>query len=137
MRKIVRRVGLLGLATLLLLEVVLQIGSVVVWLTHDAGSGAVQTDRSVVLCIGDSFTFGLGASDEQHRPYPTQSYPAQLQRVLDRRAPDTWHVVNRGFPGMTSRELLLRWATSYVVIALLAPRLAEFALCLRLHAAFR
>ena len=52
-----------------------------------------------ILCVGDSFTAGLGASHDT-------SYPAHLDRVLRRNNPDMRFVVyNCGIPGQISSEL--------------------------------
>jgi len=52
-----------------------------------------------ILCVGDSVTFGLGAPRDQ-------SYPAQLERLLNRTYTNRQFVViNRGRPGMNSWEL--------------------------------
>jgi len=58
--------------------------------TIGAGEGAV------VLCVGDSHTFGL--------PLPeSESYPSQLQAVLDaRHGEDAFRVVNLGIPSVNS-----------------------------------
>lgn len=45
--------------------------------------------KSVVLCLGDSVTFGYGVADDE-------TYPAMLQRALDREAPDGFTVLNAG-----------------------------------------
>lgn len=79
----------------------LQVVALVNWAT--AGRESVASgDRRTILCVGDSFTFGLGAEQPE-----LNAYPAHLQRLLDDRAPDTWHVVNGGFPGRSSRDVLL------------------------------
>jgi lysophospholipase L1-like esterase len=53
-----------------------------------------------VLCVGDSFTFGIGTTAGAH------SYPASLQRALAARPDGPWAVVNEGWPGRNSRDLL-------------------------------
>jgi lysophospholipase L1-like esterase len=45
--------------------------------------------RRVILCLGDSITFGYGVDDGH-------TYAAQLQRVLDARYPDQFTVLNGG-----------------------------------------
>ncbi len=52
-----------------------------------------------ILCLGDSWTFGLGAA-------PGYSYPAQLQAMLDKDDPYRYRVYNAGLPGSTSLKLL-------------------------------
>ncbi len=52
-----------------------------------------------ILCLGDSWTFGYGAS-------PGYSYPAKLQVILDKESPDKYKVYNCGIPGCTSTTLL-------------------------------
>lgn len=59
-------------------------------------------DTIRILCLGDSYTFGMGA----HRGY---SYPEQLQRLLDKYiSGKKFTVYNSGFPGNTSSRLLNR-----------------------------
>jgi lysophospholipase L1-like esterase len=50
---------------------------------------------AVVLALGDSITFGTGAS-------PDVAYPVVLSRLTG------WHVVNAGVPGDTSAQALAR-----------------------------
>lgn len=52
-----------------------------------------------VLCLGDSWTFGVGAS-------PGYSYPAQLQQIFNKEEPGKYKVYNGGSPGITSTRLL-------------------------------
>lgn len=68
-------------AGLLLCETSLQVAAFVTWrharqlgaITHPEHSGAER----IVVCVGDSNTFGIGASA------PHLSYPAQLERELN------------------------------------------------------
>ncbi len=83
---------------LLVFELVLQVAALVLWSTGSREGGSVD-DRRTVLCVGDSFTYGLGASG------PDAAYPAELQRVLDARAPGTYHVVNGGRSGRSTRDV--------------------------------
>jgi tetratricopeptide (TPR) repeat protein len=60
----------------------------------DPGSGIT------VLCVGDSFTVGLGAPEDK-------SFPSQLQSLLNAKRPDlSFRVVNRGVVIQNSSQLL-------------------------------
>ena len=60
-----------------------------------------QADEHRVLCVGDSFTFGIGASSTD------TSYPSQLQTLLNAQGSDAhWRVINFGKPGANSGEVL-------------------------------
>ena len=106
MTRVLRWAGRLGLGVVIAavaLELVLQAASLVVALRSDRGADVVVADRGsrrVVLCVGDSNTYGAGAST------PDGSYPSQLAALLQERDPDRWHVVNGGYPGRNSAELL-------------------------------
>ena len=54
-----------------------------------------------ILCIGDSFTYGVHLTAEQ-------SYPGQLQAMLDLEPGQPWRVINLGYPGQNSAEVRLR-----------------------------
>lgn len=56
-----------------------------------------------ILAVGDSHTFGTNVADEE-------SYPAQLQRLLDEARPGRFSVVNLGVPGMSSTQVRRRLA---------------------------
>jgi len=69
-----------------------------------------------ILCVGDSHTFGALVPAEE-------SYPGQLQRFLDERAPAAYSVVNLGIPGMNTAQVrdrlhaaLLREPPSIVIV---------------------
>lgn len=83
---------------LVALEVALQVIALVIWSRRsEAGADA----PAAVLCVGDSFTYGLGATGDGG------SYPRQLEQLLTA-AGAARSVVNGGWPGQTSREVLLR-----------------------------
>jgi len=100
-----RRTSLLAflvvpLVALLLLEVLLQIlafGVSKVYKNPAEASG--EREGRVVVCVGDSFTYGYGASDLDH------SYPAQLETVLEEESGEAWTVLNVGFPGRNSNQM--------------------------------
>lgn len=69
---------LLALVSLLLLECALQGAAVVAWLWHrPAERTQAVAAENTILCVGDSWTYGIGSSD------PSRSYPMQLQRILN------------------------------------------------------
>ena len=55
---------------------------------------ADAADKTKVACIGDSITYGLGLADRA-----TESYPAQLQKLLDGKFPGKYEVRNFGNSG--------------------------------------
>lgn len=70
------------------------------------GDSANPGDRTVVHCLGDSFTMGWGVDDDQ-------SYPAQLARVLG----PAHRVLNLGVPGyglLAAAEKSRRLAAAYL-----------------------
>ena len=55
-----------------------------------------------ILCLGDSFTFGVGAENGN-------DYPRQLERLLNENCQDKKFIVyNRGIPGQNSSMVLKR-----------------------------
>src|SRR4051812_37239704 len=92
--------GLAAFAGVLVsLEVLLQAGALAASVMYRHDAAAAPPREPVVLCLGDSFTYGLGASD------PAKSYPRQLETLLHQRGLE-WRVVNGGWPGRNSRDLL-------------------------------
>lgn len=88
-------------ASLVLLEVVLQAGALAVWWGRRAPDAtAVVATGDTVLCVGDSWTEGMGSTDPT-----TRSYPAVLQAVLRERGAQCT-VANCGQAGRNSREVL-------------------------------
>ncbi len=96
-----RRLLLQALITLLMLEVILQVGSVVVWLAF-ARDNDIATDGRVMLAVGDSFTYGIGSSDANG------PYPAQLGRELTERSGGEVSIANCGYPGQHTADVLRR-----------------------------
>jgi len=79
-----------------LIEGVLQIASLFVGQRqiHDPG----QADGHTILCLGDSHTYGVKLGEED-------SYPGQLQTLLDARAKGRYRILNFGLPGTNSSEI--------------------------------
>lgn len=91
------------LAGLAAVELGLQAISYAVWVSGRRGTaGANPKDKPTILCVGDSFTYGMGAADAVHG-----SYPARLERILASRGRAV-EVVNDGWGAQTSRDVLLR-----------------------------
>lgn len=89
---------------LFIAEVSLFLFSKAYYAYRTSGTRAVSHDISVtrILCVGDSFTFGMGAPKGL-------SYPEQLEKMLrERRADRKFKVYNVGMPGNTSVKLLNR-----------------------------
>lgn len=106
LRRVLGRAAILVAGTLIALELTLQLGALAVALLAPAPKTAsnLRADgRKLVLCVGDSFTYGLGASDPEKT-----SYPGRLGELLERSDPGRWQVVNEGYPGRNSRQLLER-----------------------------
>jgi hypothetical protein len=59
------------------------------------GPLAEAGSRKRVLCLGGSTTFGTGVTNDG-------TYPAFLQRFLDRQSPGEFFVINAGMPGYSS-----------------------------------
>ncbi len=91
---------LLGIAAgLLLLELLLRVAGLVhLW---QENSKKFSSDTSCkILCIGDSYTLGIGASNGH-------DYPAQLQAILDSRCKARkFSVINRGVSSANSSMTL-------------------------------
>ena len=89
---------------LIVLEVSLRAVGFVYGRLSESGGKAGDADKKTVLCVGDSVTFGIGATREL-------SYPAQLQSLLDKSfsgSNEKYNVINRGWPGQNTTRLLTR-----------------------------
>ena len=95
-----RAVALGVVAGLVAFELVMQVLAFVTWQRNDGFAVQGQGEGPRVLCVGDSFTFGLGASGEG-------SYPHQLELLLAETLPGV-SVVNGGRPGQDSAQVLRR-----------------------------
>ena len=65
--------------------------------------------KHVILSLGDSNTYGVFYSQDK-------AYPARLHKILERRAPGRYHVLNLGLPGMNSSQVashLPEWIDRY------------------------
>lgn len=83
---------------LLALELVLQAAHLFTGMM--TRSGQVEAGGPVILCLGDSHTYGLYVPKEK-------SYPARLQSLLQKEGTDA-EVINRGIPGQNSSQLRRR-----------------------------
>jgi hypothetical protein len=99
-----RPLRLVGAAALLLVitigiaEVVLQGAAL---FARDRQRGWRPDAPRRIACVGDSHTYGALVPAEQ-------SYPGQLQRLLDERAPGAYAVLNLGVPGMNTFQVRTR-----------------------------
>ena len=90
------------LITVLFLEGGLRLGALLVERRSGAlnDSGHENRDKFRIVCLGDSFTYGLGAPR-------TKSYPDFLAKYL-RKKTDSFEVINCGHPGLNTAMLSLR-----------------------------
>lgn len=99
--------------TLLLIEITLRIaGNIYFKYRLNESNSHIKkynNDAVRILCLGDSFTFGMGAQ----KGY---SYPEQLERILSNRNPGRRFIVyNYGLPGNTSAKLLNKQLKQYLL----------------------
>jgi len=85
---------LLAIATL---EVGLRVAALVV--REPRPTANMREGTVSILTLGDSHTYGVFYSAEE-------SYPGQLQALLDEHAPGRFQVINLGIPGMNSSEIV-------------------------------
>ncbi len=101
------RLALAAILLLALLEIVLRAG---VALIAERSRGGAAGGRATILCVGDSFTFGIGVGRDE-------KYPALLARRLEARAGEgSYRVVNLGRPGTSSGYVLAsldKWLRRY------------------------
>jgi hypothetical protein len=90
----------LVVAGLVLFELVLQVAAFAAWRLYGRSNAQASTDPTV-LCVGDSYTYGFGATSTR------TSYPAQLEELLQTNGL-AWRVVNGGLPGRNSHDLVVQ-----------------------------
>lgn len=95
--------SLLGLvAVMILLELILRLVGVVHTSSHKRAVLTKEVGDFVILCVGDSFTEGIGAT-------ANNDYPSQLQLLLQQRFPNkVVRVVNRGVGGFNTSMVMSR-----------------------------
>ena len=92
------------LAGLVLFEVLLRAFGFVYYFERQHRPGNHPEDAYVILCVGDSCTWGLGTDQKRY------GYPVQLANLLAKRHPETKsRVVNMGFPGANSSQINRRF----------------------------
>lgn len=95
------RGALVVLSSALGLELLLQLLAAAVWIGGSADADPEEA-RAEVVCVGDSYTFGMGASG------PDAAYPSQLADLLSEQLGRTVEVQNLGKPGSDSSDVLER-----------------------------
>ena len=94
---------LIVLLFLIALEILLQVASLIQNYKLNKlilSKGVVDNDNNIILCVGDSFTQGMGALS------PGDSYPAQLQLWLNKNSTIKSVVYNCGVASTNSSELV-------------------------------
>jgi len=85
---------------LLAMELILRVVGAIYAYRSESDEVIKVPAQCTILCVGDSVTFGLGAPR-------TQSYPAQLERLLNaKESKRVFTVVNRGRPGQNTSQLI-------------------------------
>lgn len=91
---------LLGFVVLLVIEVGLQAAALTVFWWRGRAIAVQPGSEFTILCVGDSFTAGVGASDRAH------TWPALLEEKLRARWPGrSLSVINAGMAGKNSSTL--------------------------------
>jgi lysophospholipase L1-like esterase len=101
------RLGLWTVVVWVALEAALQLG---IYVLAQRNMRSAVAGTQTVLCIGDSFTFGIKVPDEE-------KYPAILERLLNAGSTDPkYRVINVGRPGKSSGFVLAsldKWIRRY------------------------
>ena len=96
-RKKLRLVLLGCVLALVAAELALQVIAFAIWSTRD--SSVSPSDTETVLCVGDSFTYGLGTTSRDF------AYPAAAERHA-KETGSSLTFINGGWPGNDSRDVL-------------------------------
>lgn len=99
MKPILLRLTLGLLLTLLAAEGILQLASLYTHWKYQREIPILQPSTIRVLCLGDSNVYGLYLPKED-------SWPSQLQTLLDAQHPGRYQVINLGFPGTQTFRIL-------------------------------
>jgi lysophospholipase L1-like esterase len=91
---LVARALLVVVLTAVLAEMLLQGAALFARRRDESRPGGLRR----LVAVGDSHTYGAMVA-------PEDSYPGQLQHLLDAQAPGAWSVVNLGVPGMNTSEV--------------------------------
>lgn len=88
------------MAGLALAEGLLRLASLAAPHLFDRGAGPAAGETFRILCLGDSYTYGLGVER-------SESWPAQLERDLEALGgPRRFEVINLGIPAANSAQVL-------------------------------
>jgi lysophospholipase L1-like esterase len=87
-------------------------------LTSSIGPGGRSGPAQLVVCEGNSLTYGSGSSDSS-----TQSYPAQLRPKLGQ----AWAVLNFGIPALSIERMFAREHTTRAAVSAVAAQLPNTA----------
>jgi lysophospholipase L1-like esterase len=93
------RLALLAALTLVAAELLLQIGALLV---GDRSGSTTGSGEIEIIGVGDSHMYGAMVAENE-------SFPAQLQAVLDEQSPGRFTVVNLGVPGMNTAQVRNRF----------------------------
>lgn len=96
---------------MLLGEAFFRIGALIV---NNTKTGASTQDKNsyTILCIGDSSTYGIGATDIEQF-----SYPVLLENLLKKNNPEMhYNVINKGLPGINSSQVLNRFSNNILEV---------------------
>lgn len=107
-RKFIKKFVVMAVFFIIFAEALLQLMAGAVFLIskgqRDRDASENKKNDFIVLCLGDSYTYGVGAG-------VSLSYPAQLEKVVNESHPSSGvRVINYGVPGMNSSTLALNFS---------------------------